>query len=670
MVSGTSSAMSTSNQYIKYQIAIVENSISIENNTSNVTVSVRFYRTNTGYTSYGTGTVYCYINGTTYTSSVTSNDKITNSGIVLFSKTLDIPHNNDGSKTLSTSAYISHEVVTSEGQAYYLDLTTIPRASELSVSSGTLGTAMTITATKKVSSFKHKVTWKCGGYSGTVCNINSGTSWSFTPELKLAEGAPNGTRVYCTFTLYTYNGSASVGSVTKAVWLEIPDTVVPTCSLFLEDVDGHTFKYGGYVQGQSRVHGEITANGAYGSKISSYLTDINSSEYFSSTFDSEVLLFSGDMAVYSVVKDTRGRTASANTAISVLPYDAPKITKLSVIRCNSDGTENDRGTWAKVTYSYSIESLNNRNSKGAVLKYKKSSETTWTSVTLTAVYSAEDQTSKFAADDAVSYDIALFISDDFYKDSTAVKSQTSVSTGYCLYHIPASGKGITFGGVAENDGFDVKMDAKFEGDSHFAGGLTEDIKTLVSGDCNAILTSGNYYIGTSGTNKPGSGWNGWLTVKSYGDAKYCYQEYVTYNGERYYRMRDNGTWQAWISRSPYPVGSIYISINSTSPATLFGGTWEQIKGRFLVGANTTYKAGSTGGEAKHTLTEDEMPQHNHVIYYPNGGGPDAGAAIGFPEAGSKNTWWAEGSKTGVAGSGAAHNNLPPYLAVYIWKRTA
>lgn len=119
----------------------------------------------------------------------------------------------------------------------------------------------------------------------------------------------------------------------------------------------------------------------------------------------------------------------------------------------------------------------------------------------------------------------------------------------------------------------------------------------------------------------------------------------------------------------YPVGSIYMSVNSTNPQNLFGGTWVQIKDRFLLAAGTTYKAGATGGEATHTLTVDEIPNHQHVLWYPNEGGEQS-AAIGYPEAGSKNTWYAEASKTGGAGGGAAHNNLPPYLTVYVWKRTA
>lgn len=119
----------------------------------------------------------------------------------------------------------------------------------------------------------------------------------------------------------------------------------------------------------------------------------------------------------------------------------------------------------------------------------------------------------------------------------------------------------------------------------------------------------------------------------------------------------------------YPVGAIYMSVNSANPQNLFGGTWVQIKDRFLLAAGTTYKAGTTGGEAAHALTVDEMPNHQHVLWYPNAGGEQS-AAIGYPEAGSKNTWYAEASKTGGAGGGAAHNNMPPYLAVYVWKRTA
>lgn len=119
----------------------------------------------------------------------------------------------------------------------------------------------------------------------------------------------------------------------------------------------------------------------------------------------------------------------------------------------------------------------------------------------------------------------------------------------------------------------------------------------------------------------------------------------------------------------HPVGSIYMSINNVSPATLFGGKWVQIKGRFLLGASDVYKANTTGGEEKHALTTDEMPEHRHSIYYPNSGGPYGDAAISYPEgSGTDKTWEAEMCKTQSAGGSAAHNNMPPYLVVYMWRR--
>lgn len=119
--------------------------------------------------------------------------------------------------------------------------------------------------------------------------------------------------------------------------------------------------------------------------------------------------------------------------------------------------------------------------------------------------------------------------------------------------------------------------------------------------------------------------------------------------------------------SVYPIGSIYMSTVSTNPKTLLGfGTWERIEDRFLLAAGTTYKAGATGGEAEHKLTESEMPSHTHAT--PVGFADNSGASSGHVTA-----WGRKGSAyvgANAAGGGEAHNNMPPYLAVYCWKRTA
>ena len=164
----------------------------------------------------------------------------------------------------------------------------------------------------------------------------------------------------------------------------------------------------------------------------------------------------------------------------------------------------------------------------------------------------------------------------------------------------------------------------------------------------------------------------------------------------------------------YPVGSIYISVNSTNPANLFGGTWEQIKDRFLLSAGNSYTNGSTGGNATHTivvgnlpahthtysnatavqghtLTINEIPKHKHntnvrinwyngVAYGPifnQGNSSNVGVdrdttytdETGGGQAHSHGLTKAN-ANTGSTGSGTALNTMPPYLVVYMWKRTA
>ena len=116
----------------------------------------------------------------------------------------------------------------------------------------------------------------------------------------------------------------------------------------------------------------------------------------------------------------------------------------------------------------------------------------------------------------------------------------------------------------------------------------------------------------------------------------------------------------------YPVGSIYISVNNTNPCNYFGGVWERIKDTFLLSAGDTYNAGSTGGEATHTLTVDEIPTHNHT--FPIYSGTGSMADGGYINKG--NGVWKDNTYTTNRGGGKPHNNMPPYLAVYVWKRTA
>lgn len=105
-----------------------------------------------------------------------------------------------------------------------------------------------------------------------------------------------------------------------------------------------------------------------------------------------------------------------------------------------------------------------------------------------------------------------------------------------------------------------------------------------------------------------------------------------------------------------------MSVNSTNPQTLFGGTWQRIQGRFLFAADSKHAAGTTGGEETHQLTVEEMPSHTHK--------QSIGSEPSYGNACFKESYNSPGDDTGAAGGDQPHNNMPPYLAVYIWKRTA
>lgn len=153
----------------------------------------------------------------------------------------------------------------------------------------------------------------------------------------------------------------------------------------------------------------------------------------------------------------------------------------------------------------------------------------------------------------------------------------------------------------------------------------------------------------------------------------------------------------------YPVGSIYTSTKNTNPAATLGGTWTQIKDRFLLCAGDSYSAGATGGSATHThtsaahthttaghtLTVNEMPAHSHSTY---GQVPrineNVGSSNQWGHSSTDGSWWFQtvASSVYATGGGASHNhgntgsttpaatgsssNLPPYKVVYAWERTA
>lgn len=128
----------------------------------------------------------------------------------------------------------------------------------------------------------------------------------------------------------------------------------------------------------------------------------------------------------------------------------------------------------------------------------------------------------------------------------------------------------------------------------------------------------------------------------------------------------------------YPIGSVYISVNSSfNPNTAFGGTWVRIKDRFLLASGDIYSNNAMGGSSTHTLTVNELPSHKHYVgnseggkfWYlgkPGGVSQDNSQGVSFSGTVGRNTTF----ETSETGGGQPHNNMPPYLTVMVWKRTA
>lgn len=599
-----------------------------------------------------------------------------------------ITHNSDGSKSVAIAVNIegwredTHTFTITGTKT--ITLTTIARTSTLTASNGTLGTAQTLTISRQSSSFTHSIRYDCGTASVAVVTKTASTSISFTPPLNLAKQNTTGTSVSITFTLYTFSGDTEIGRTTKTISCAIPSSVKPSCALSVTDTSGHVSTYGGYVQGISGAEVIVTPTIAYDSPIASYSVTADGKTYTYSDIEIPFFANSGTLTISATVKDKRARSGSASKTVTVLPYSAPNISHLSVVRCDEDGTENISGLYAKVTYSHSITTLSDKNAKTVTLKYKKTSETSYTSVTLTSAYSSTNATHIFEAADDSSYNVTIEVTDTF---NVSTKS-TSVSTASVLMHVRADGTGMAFGKISEQSHaleFGETMYDKFgtqicNGLAVYTAGGEEDPNTTLE---ELILSQHE--------NVPEGGAGGFYYIRStfYNGKQASFakaQVAIPYrkNGSSYYRYCYNSTWSTWsrylTADEVYPVNSIVIWYSHDSPASIYGGTWHRMQSRFLWGTTTSGTIGATAGEQTHTLTASEMPNHGQHLYEPGkvlGNGTAIGKYLGTMSSyGEDGRGWSTSSggeyyPAGTnLGGGAAHNNMPPYVNVAIWRRTA
>lgn len=374
-----------------------------------------------------------------------------------------VAHNSDGTKSFSISvqaAVFVTNVNCTGSKSFTLD--PIARKSTLAVSGGTLGTAQELKITEAESTFKHRLKYFCGtaeGYIlGSSSSYSTSNSVSWTAPESLAAQNKTGDTVSIKFTLYTYtSGGDLVGSNSYTKTFAIPGN--PSCSISVSDATEKSSTYGGYIKGISKFKVTVTPTLYQGSTIASYSTSANGATYTDATFTTGVLNKSGNIEIKAKVTDKRGRSGTATKTINVLDYSPPTVSKLSVNRCNSDGSANSEGEYIKVTYSGSITNLS-KNTAKFQLEYKKTTETSYsTPITLSTAFTVTDGTYIFAADTGSSYDVQI-VATDAVSPKPTTKS-TSASSGFTIMHFNAEGNGMGLGKVCEFAGLDVGFTSRF-----------------------------------------------------------------------------------------------------------------------------------------------------------------------------------------------------------------
>ena len=456
-----------------FQVVVSEKSQDVTNNKTTITCQMQMkYILSQGNTMNVDGTYYMTINGTQYSYTYTPAPCWCENGTIfpIFSKTLTVTHDSDGTKTIPVVMQASMI-----GQGNFsavtrnVTLTPIPRASSfsLNVSSATIGsTQITVNISRASSSFTHKVYYSCASNHNWQANSGneSATSVSWTPSINDCNHYPNSTSGTATIKVDTYNGSTWIGTASKTLTMNVPSSVVPSISSVSVTENGGSEISNTFVKGKSKANVSISASGSYSSTISSYSTTITGlSTKSGSSFTSDTLNTAGTITFTTTVKDSRGRSASKSATITVYDYFTPSFT-IKAERCTSDGTIDEvNGTYFKITTAVTSyadlgssntltwEVYSNTNSPGAEGWYLEESGTGLKSSGY--VIAGGDR-----ATPDNSHEAKIVIKDKY----GTYERKVDIPTAYVTIDFLQGGKGIAFGKVANlNDTFECNMHGQF-----------------------------------------------------------------------------------------------------------------------------------------------------------------------------------------------------------------
>lgn len=482
---------------------IIQNSQNVANNTSNVTVTVRLVSLGSSYTINSStskdGSVT--IDGTKYTFTFTAGLKA-NQNKTLYTKTLDITHGSDGTKTLSVSATcylgvtlsgISHGNTTVSGSTV---LTTIPRTTPVSISgSGTFGSSKWIGHSRASSAFTVTLRYSCGSASGTIVSRTTANETWWTPPKSLQEQIPKATNITITVYCDTYSGNTLIGTTSTSFTCYIASDCVPT-------INGCQFMNGenhgtSYYQGVNTVRLVADVSGAYGSTVVKFdfTIDGKTKTNYGYIMYTDIVYTSGYKDIKMTITDSRGKTATKTwtSAVYFTAYTRPQITNFTCKRMGYDDNDNlvisNLGTVGYFTASGSFHS--NSTSQSRKFMYKPANSESWTTINLSNQnYTDYLFSSSLATGSA--YDLKFVMTDNI----TSTEMQIKMQNVYPLINMNAAGNAIAFGKECNTDNkFMVSMDASFNNNTKIY-----DLEVTGEALCNniplKIVTSngtGTYY---------------------------------------------------------------------------------------------------------------------------------------------------------------------------------
>lgn len=561
----------TSSGYAKLAMEVTETGYSIENNDSQVDYKLWLERGSTWVYDLNNETwAEAIINGQTVVNKYVSFDLRNTNRVLLGSGTITIPHNEEGSKTITFWARILN--VADQGNINWfsgtLGLTNIPRASAInSVTATELGQPVTIKIDKKVNEFRHQVWWQVNDSGWIDLGTEHDTSVQLTVPIDYAARIPNSDTGLLDVCVRTFRGNDKIGNdvYKRGIPIKVPSSIVPT----LEDVTitertaqlAEFIPAGNFIKDKSVMRVEANnAAGSHGSTIVSTELTVDSLVVRSSTGDFPANK-AGNLEVTAKITDSRGRTATKSKTIKVWDYYAPKIIAFLANRTGNGTNKTIIATVAANVSPLVIDGIN-RNPYTLKIQYSAKKANRW----IDAVNLTNESTERINRqidcgafyEISKAYNVRLVIKD---KLSDLVDSVLLVRSSRVLWAWGDNRAAV--GGFPElDDHFESLLPVTFHSSLNVEDVImsrgnpiqefaltSRDGKSLkFNGDLNNLKTAGSYHAFGVQHNPKGTNNYGYLNVITHSsDNNHCVQMYIPFNQDSIYMRRcESGIWKNWV----------------------------------------------------------------------------------------------------------------------------